>query len=270
MSETHSFRTHTDVPIWQADEEVESCFICHKDFTLFYRRHHCRKCGRVVCGTCSSTMTSYEPGTYVVSPQSQVFMQSPHVPHRTCDVCVEQMAMENSLRDSVITASSPMEVPPRNQVKDVSIQRTVGVNEPDDDIEQEREHCPICNTNLSGQTELQREEHINSCLINAEFSGSPEQFRSNRMLVYHIPFPDPKKVVVSCSDASTSTLHQQAQSNVDEKFPRDDECVICLEELKPGDKVGRLECLCVFHYKCIKGWFKRKGPGECPVHAVHL
>jgi len=49
----------------------------------------------------------------------------------------------------------------------------------------------------------------------------------------------------------------------------DNECVICLEELKPGDKVGRLECLCVFHYKCIKDWFNKKGYGECPVHFLH-
>lgn len=273
MSEVHSARTHADVPVWQADDEVESCFICHKDFTIFYRRHHCRKCGRVVCGTCSDTRTPYEPGTYVVTPPSQIFMESPHVPHRTCDVCVELLAVENSLRDSVITASTPMEVP-RSQIKDGSVnQRTLDANgqeDDDDDADSERDHCPICNINLQGQSEPEREDHINTCLINSEFSGSPEQFRSNRMLVYHIPFPDPKKVVVSCSDASTSTLNQQAQMNVDEKFPKDDECVICLEELKPGDKVGRLECLCVFHYKCIKGWFKRKGPGDCPVHAVHL
>lgn len=271
MSETHSFRTHAEVPVWQADEDASSCFICNKDFSVFYRRHHCRKCGRVVCGTCSSTKTNYEAGTYVVTPPGQLFMESPHVPHRTCDVCVELMTLENSLRDSIITASTPVEVPSRNQVKDTSVQRTLNVDDTGDgDNESESNHCPICNLNLNGMADSQKEDHINDCLINAEFSGSPEQFRSNRMLVYHIPFPDPKKVVVSCSDASNSTLQQQNQSHVDEKFPKDDECVICLEELKPGDKVGRLECLCVFHYKCIKGWFKRKGPGDCPVHAVHL
>ncbi|GMF05485.1 unnamed protein product [Ambrosiozyma monospora] len=50
----------------------------------------------------------------------------------------------------------------------------------------------------------------------------------------------------------------------------DNECVICFEEFKPGDKVGRLECLCCFHYKCIKAWFMKKGDNECPVHTIHM
>ena len=55
----------------------------------------------------------------------------------------------------------------------------------------------------------------------------------------------------------------------EEEEEEDNECVICLESLNPGDKVGRLECLCVFHYKCIKDWFNKKGYGECPVHFLH-
>ncbi|CCH45249.1 E3 ubiquitin-protein ligase [Wickerhamomyces ciferrii] len=267
MSDTHSSRTRSEIPIWQPDEEVNSCYLCNKEFTFFFRRHHCRKCGNVVCGDCSNTRTSYEPGTHVVTPSSQIYMESPLVPHRTCDVCVQQLALESSLRDSFMTtATSPVEVPQRSTIKDSSTQRTIDIN---DDSDQERERCPICNKNLQKQTENEREDHINTCLINAEFSGSPEQFRSNRMLVYYIPFPDPKKVVVSCSDASTSTLQQNTTHHNDEKLIGEDECVICLEDSKPGDKVGRLECLCVFHYKCIKNWFKRKGPGDCPVHAVH-
>ena len=44
------------------------------------------------------------------------------------------------------------------------------------------------------------------------------------------------------------------------------ECVICFEEFSVGDEMGRLECLCKFHNRCIRQWWQTKGPGACPVH----
>lgn len=42
-----------EMPRWQPDAEVTSCPICGTVFTFWYRKHHCRKCGRVVCASCS-------------------------------------------------------------------------------------------------------------------------------------------------------------------------------------------------------------------------
>jgi len=40
---------------WVPDTEAATCMVCNKSqFTLLNRRHHCRKCGSVVCGNCSS------------------------------------------------------------------------------------------------------------------------------------------------------------------------------------------------------------------------
>ncbi|XP_047451867.1 FYVE, RhoGEF and PH domain-containing protein 6-like [Mugil cephalus] len=41
-------------PIWIPDVRVTMCMICACDFTLTWRRHHCRACGKVVCQSCSS------------------------------------------------------------------------------------------------------------------------------------------------------------------------------------------------------------------------
>lgn len=41
-------------PVWIADEETMLCMLCCAKFTVFLRRHHCRCCGRVLCGPCSS------------------------------------------------------------------------------------------------------------------------------------------------------------------------------------------------------------------------
>uniref|UniRef100_A0A3B4ZDL9 FYVE, RhoGEF and PH domain-containing protein 6-like n=1 Tax=Stegastes partitus TaxID=144197 RepID=A0A3B4ZDL9_9TELE len=41
-------------PIWIPDPRTSMCMICTCEFTLTWRRHHCRACGKVVCQSCSS------------------------------------------------------------------------------------------------------------------------------------------------------------------------------------------------------------------------
>uniref|UniRef100_A0A0P6J4Q2 Zinc finger FYVE domain-containing protein 26 n=1 Tax=Heterocephalus glaber TaxID=10181 RepID=A0A0P6J4Q2_HETGA len=40
---------------WVPDETESICMVCHKEhFSMFNRRHHCRRCGRLVCSSCST------------------------------------------------------------------------------------------------------------------------------------------------------------------------------------------------------------------------
>lgn len=55
------------VPPWQPDSEVSECPICGKPFTWMFRRHHCRKCGRVVCNDCSPHRITI-PRQFIVNP----------------------------------------------------------------------------------------------------------------------------------------------------------------------------------------------------------
>ena len=41
-------------PYWVPDSEAPQCMICSVRFTLVKRRHHCRACGKVLCGQCCS------------------------------------------------------------------------------------------------------------------------------------------------------------------------------------------------------------------------
>ncbi|ODV84302.1 hypothetical protein CANARDRAFT_29187 [[Candida] arabinofermentans NRRL YB-2248] len=280
--------TDDGVPIWENDDDVLMCPLCNHTFTFFNRKHHCRKCGKIVCGDCSSTFTSYLPNTYVVSPQSQIFLESPHVPHRTCDSCVEELEMlRSALREvmnnnnnntndvpevpptsttnhnnsiiktvpfntttiNLLDSSNPINITPSSTATANNKQTTTSLDDDDNKL------CPICALDLTTaefETDLSKEQHVNECIQNLEFSGSPLSKRHiNRMLVYTIP-------------KNTKSL---TKLNLNE----DNECVICFEEFKNGDKVGRLECLCCFHYICIKDWINRKGGiVECPVHTVHL
>ncbi|ELW48072.1 Zinc finger FYVE domain-containing protein 26 [Tupaia chinensis] len=40
---------------WVPDETESICMVCRREhFTMFNRRHHCRRCGRLVCSSCST------------------------------------------------------------------------------------------------------------------------------------------------------------------------------------------------------------------------
>jgi len=40
--------------VWTPDQFLNKCTICERDFTFIRRRHHCRKCGSLVCSDCSN------------------------------------------------------------------------------------------------------------------------------------------------------------------------------------------------------------------------
>lgn len=234
------------VPSWQPDLDSDHCAICGQHFTFFIRRHHCRMCGRIVCNDCSTTFTTYLPHTYVVSPPSQIYLESPHVPHRTCDECANELEM---IRQALSHTTMELQTQQASNNDDVSIdQRSISTdihvkNRTDDNL------CPICSKKLAGLSEKEKESHITECIKTEEFSGLPQsKRRSNRMLVYTIP-----------REANMKAL----------KLNEDNECIICFENFKPNDKIARFECLCCFHYKCIMDWISHKGRCECPIHTIY-
>ncbi|PGH09457.1 hypothetical protein GX51_00562 [Blastomyces parvus] len=77
---------------WEEDSSVPRCPFCQQDFTSYtFRRHHCRTCGRVVCGD-PVTGCSSEVGLEI-SPNSQVSEKPPttdeklNIDIRLCKEC---------------------------------------------------------------------------------------------------------------------------------------------------------------------------------------
>lgn len=58
------------LPWWMPDETSSKCCICETPFTFLTRRHHCRRCGRLVCATCSPHRITI-PRQYIVRPPEE-------------------------------------------------------------------------------------------------------------------------------------------------------------------------------------------------------
>ncbi|KAF2720919.1 FYVE-domain-containing protein [Polychaeton citri CBS 116435] len=56
-----------ELPRWQPDDETSECTVCQTPFGFLNRRHHCRKCGRLVCKLCSPHKITI-PRPFIVRP----------------------------------------------------------------------------------------------------------------------------------------------------------------------------------------------------------
>lgn len=72
------------IAAWQNDSTSNKCVLCDSSFSLFYRRHHCRACGRVVCNDCSKHRI--KTNTTVIKSRSN--NQPTNEPVRVCDQCI--------------------------------------------------------------------------------------------------------------------------------------------------------------------------------------
>nr|CAG4650551.1 EOG090X0FI9 [Sida crystallina] len=73
--------------VWVPDTEANICMHCNKSqFNVINRRHHCRKCGAVVCGPCSSKR-------YLLPVQSSK-------PLRVCLTCYDVLTKAKNHQDT--------------------------------------------------------------------------------------------------------------------------------------------------------------------------
>lgn len=91
------------------DHSCRVCYECDSQFTLFNRKHHCRLCGRVFCGTCTANsvpapQSTDDPGTSLEEREKI----------RVCNYCYKQWektVVENGIHISHLgLSSSPSEL----------------------------------------------------------------------------------------------------------------------------------------------------------------
>ncbi|KRZ04474.1 Pleckstrin homology domain-containing family F member 2, partial [Trichinella zimbabwensis] len=82
--------------VWIPDSEAAMCMHCQKvQFNVFQRRHHCRKCGLVVCGSCSNKR-------FLLPHQS-------NKPLRVCLTCFQKLTDAN--KSSLMIGSNVVDSP---------------------------------------------------------------------------------------------------------------------------------------------------------------
>ena len=91
------------LPRWQPDNAVTKCPICNTTFSFWYRKHHCRKCGRVVCANCSPHRITI-PRQFIVHPPDD---SSSTEQHRTQGIEVVDLTSDDEA--SASPAHSPLE-----------------------------------------------------------------------------------------------------------------------------------------------------------------
>ncbi|KAI8878036.1 FYVE-domain-containing protein [Backusella circina FSU 941] len=131
---------------WENNELALDCRQCHRVFNLIIRKHHCRRCGQVVCDKCSSHRALL-PFSNSIHPPSissqQVYLLSLQ-PQRVCDGCLDDMSPSSS---------------------------------------GDMTECPVCNRRLREfKTVQEQEQHVQDCLR----SSSNATSTSTRYIVYKL------------------------------------------------------------------------------------
>eukprot|EP01127_Copromyxa_protea_P014480 TRINITY_DN4040_c0_g1_i3.p1 TRINITY_DN4040_c0_g1~~TRINITY_DN4040_c0_g1_i3.p1 ORF type:complete len:810 (-),score=116.52 TRINITY_DN4040_c0_g1_i3:41-2470(-) len=93
-------KNSTLAPLWVPDESVSECPLCAEPFTLFFRRHHCRACGKVVCGLCSNYQYQLYGGE----------------PLRVCKLCYKELTGKK-LEDSLVMQTAQLSIAVAKNVK---------------------------------------------------------------------------------------------------------------------------------------------------------
>ncbi|XP_028644669.1 zinc finger FYVE domain-containing protein 26 isoform X3 [Grammomys surdaster] len=113
---------------WVPDETESICMVCCREhFTMFNRRHHCRRCGRLVCGSCST--------------KKMVVDGCRENPTRVCDQCYSYYnkdAPEESPCQSEVPDSAKNESPPYSAVvrvpKATEVEWILSLNEEENEL----------------------------------------------------------------------------------------------------------------------------------------
>uniref|UniRef100_A0A4W6F2W8 FYVE, RhoGEF and PH domain containing 6 n=1 Tax=Lates calcarifer TaxID=8187 RepID=A0A4W6F2W8_LATCA len=104
-------------PIWIPDPRTTMCMICTCEFSLTWRRHHCRACGKVVCQSCSSNKHCLE---YLKNQFARVCDQ--------CFVVLQQQKSEQCLSAAVSPGSRATFAFSRRQKKIPAALKEVSAN----------------------------------------------------------------------------------------------------------------------------------------------
>lgn len=92
---------------WKSDEEASNCGLCGLEFNWISRKHHCRKCGSIFCGSCSNYYVRLDQAALLHRNGSNLSYLGTE--SRVCRICMEQAGIRsqsNTVKSVESTKSS--------------------------------------------------------------------------------------------------------------------------------------------------------------------
>ena len=79
--------------VWKPDSSATQCPHCDSQFGFIFgpKKHHCRKCGDVVCNECSKQRVR----------ENEIFSDGNATPTRVCDICFSQDLRKGQSHSSI-------------------------------------------------------------------------------------------------------------------------------------------------------------------------
>lgn len=167
-----SLLASSSVGRWEDDADVAECRLCRRRFTLFFRKHHCRRCGRIVCATCSASRVVLSDAELIIDPSIPEMRDTERAhPSRVCDVCVTAYGLRVETREEPPdTARWISRLGFASRAADLSC-----------DAETPRE-CPVCERDLRTlPSDAACEAHIAACLERGAPAANPTRFLTSQL-----------------------------------------------------------------------------------------
>ncbi|KAI8092314.1 FYVE zinc finger-domain-containing protein [Gilbertella persicaria] len=172
VSNVHPGTQHTGIlprsqRVWEMDRQAPECRRCHRRFNFLVRRHHCRRCGQIVCDKCSSNRLRLPVEELVEDPMIPP-SQYPHLASQTQRVC------DTCFREPIRRSSESYRRRSSRAAYGSNMRRT-------DSAQSLMIDCPVCGQTFLGMQKGEQEAHLQRCLN----VGSPP-VQSPRYIVYEL------------------------------------------------------------------------------------
>ncbi|KAI8878156.1 FYVE-domain-containing protein, partial [Backusella circina FSU 941] len=123
--------------IWEMDRVTPQCRRCDRQFTFLVRRHHCRRCGQIICDKCSLHRMQLPIDELVEDPMVSraQYTYLATQPQRVCDTCFS-----------------------------IPVRRASSALQRSNSLQSLLLDCPVCGYHFLGLSQEEQEGHLEQCL----------------------------------------------------------------------------------------------------------
>lgn len=200
-------------PLWIPDTVADGCSICKIGFNIFRRRHHCRKCGALVCGNDS---------------KNSMILRHIHLTkaQRVCNICYD--TNDNSTYSYDVSSNSSQRINFTHENENTIESNISKVNEVNEDLDITQltlEDPNLSNTHIDNNVVAISASKVKKEVSTIEVSGLRAKFenlRSSDVVIQHNSFTrrrgklkDAIAAEQSKSDTNTSSETSSLENSSD-------------------------------------------------------